>query len=327
MSSLPARRRASSDLAEASQGVPALISAAGQAAGERFIEYFTANIRNKNTRAAYHRCVSNFFDWCELRKLAALSSIKPVHVAAFVEELGKTHSPPSVKQHLAAVRMLFDFLVVGQVMATNPAHSVRGPKHVVTKGKTVVLSPEEARQLLDSIDVTHVVGLRDRAVIATMLYTFGRVEATMRMNIEDYYPSGKPWWVRLREKGGKAHEMPAHHRLEEYMDAYLAMAGVDGDKKTPLFRTAAGKTKKLTANRMTRNDAWRMIRRRASDAGIKTAAGCHSFRATGITNYLENGGTLEKAQQMAAHSSARTTKLYDRRDDQVSLDEIERIAI
>lgn len=326
MAHLPARPRVTTELVEPSQGVPALISGAGQAAGERFIEYFTANIRNKNTRAAYHRCVSNFFDWCQLRKLAALGSIKPVHVAAFVEELGNTYSAPSVKQHLAAVRMLFDFLVVGQVMATNPAHSVRGPKHVVMKGKTVVLSAAEARQLLDSINVTHVVGLRDRAVIATMLYTFGRVEATMRMNVEDYYPNGKRWWVRLSEKGGKAHEMPAHHSLEEYMDAYLAVAGVD-KKKTPLFRTAAGKTKKLTANRMTRNDAWRMIRRRATDAEIKTAAGCHSFRATGITNYLENGGTLEKAQQMAAHSSARTTKLYDRRDDQVSLDEIERIAI
>lgn len=121
--------------------------------------------------------------------------------------------------------------------------------------------------------------------------------------------------------------MPCHHKLEEYVDAYVEAAGIAGDRKGPLFRTAAGKTGRLTGNPLTRRDAYRMVRRRQRDAGIATDIGCHTFRATAITNYLTNGGSLEKAQQLANHESARTTKLYDRRDDKVSLDEVERITI
>ncbi len=132
--------------------------------------------------------------------------------------------------------------------------------------------------------------------------------------------------MRLHEKGGKRHEVPCHHRLEEFLDAYLAEAG-GAAKRLPLFRTASGRRGTLTEARLARADVYRMVKRRASDAGLSTAIGCHTFRATGITNYLVNGGTLEKAQQLANHESARTTKLYDRRDDRLSLDEVERITI
>jgi site-specific recombinase XerD len=306
--------------------VPALIVNSGQEAAERYFEFFTTNIRNPNTRAAYHRATLAFFEWCQTKRLT-LPTIKPTHVAAYIEGLGQLQSKSTVKQALAAVRMLFDWLIVGQIVPLNPAHAVRGPKHIIQKGKTPILSQDEARELLSAIDTSHVVGLRDRALIATMLYSFARVDAAVHMNVEDYFPQGKRWWLRLHEKGGKFHQMPAHHRLEEFIDSYVEAAGLAAEKKTPLFRTAATRTKKLTQNRMTRKDAWRMVRRRVKDARIKTEIGCHSFRATGITNYLENGGTLEKAQQMAAHSSAKTTKLYDRRNDQVTLDEVERISI
>ena len=309
-----------------SAGVPAVVLAAGKKAGLRFLEFFTANIRNPNTRRAYHRACLDFFRWCESGGLA-LDRIGPVHVAAYIECLGKDLSRPSVKQSLAAIRMLFDWLVVGQVVPVNPAHSVRGPKHVVRKGKTPVLSAEEARQLLDAIDTSSVVGLRDRALIGLMVFTFARVGAATGMDVEDWYFQGRRWWVRLHEKGGKRHEMPAHHNLEEYMAAYLDAAGIASEKGTPLFRTAKGKTQHLTERRITQPEVYLMIRRRAAGAGIKTLIGCHTFRATGITTYLTNGGKLEVAQQMAAHESARTTGLYDRRGDEISLDEVERIVI
>jgi site-specific recombinase XerC len=241
--------------------------------------------------------------------------------------LQATHSKPTAKQHLAAVRMLFDWLVVGQVLATNPAHAVRGPKHVVKRGKTPVLTAKQARELLDSIDVSTLVGLRDRALIAVMTYALARVGAVVSMRVEDYYPQSKRWWVRLHEKGGKRHEMPAHHNLEAYLDAYLDAAGIREDKKTPLFRSAAGRTGALTTIAMNRVDAWRMVQRRAAELGMKGRIGCHTFRATGITAYLEGGGTLENAQAMAAHESPRTTKLYDRTGDEITLDEVERITI
>jgi integrase/recombinase XerD len=204
--------------------------------------------------------------------------------------------------------------------------SVRGPKHVVKTGKTPVLVRDEMRDLIKSIDISNVVGLRDRALIGLMVYSFARVGAAVTMRVEDYFPKSKRWWVRLHEKGGKHHEMPAHHCLEEYLDAYVEAAKIADDKKWPLFRTANRRTKKLTDRAMTTADAWAMVQRRAKDAGLETAVSCHSFRATGITNYLENGGTLEKAQQMAAHESAKTTKLYDRTNDAITLDEVERIA-
>jgi site-specific recombinase XerC len=169
-----------------------------------------------------------------------------------------TAAKPTVKQHLAAIRTLFDWLIIGQVLAVNPAHAVRGPKHVVRRGMT---------------------------------------------------------------------PMPAHHKLEHFIDEYLAAAGIREDAKTPLFRSAIGKTGVLTDKPMNRVDAYHMIRRRTAEAGLKGKLGCHVFRATGITASLEAGGTLENAQAMAAHESPRTTKLYDRTGDEITLDEVERIAI
>jgi site-specific recombinase XerD len=305
--------------------IPGQIVAGGERATRRFVEFFTANIRNRNTRAAYMRAVSDFFQWCEESGLRELIALQPVHVAAYVEQLGKTHSAPSVKQHLAAVRMLFDWLVVGQVVASNPASVVRGPKHVVKRGKTPVLVPEEARALFESIPTDTLVGLRDRALLAVLIYSFARISAALSMRVEDYFPQGKRWWLRLHEKGGKYHEMPAHHTLEEYLDGYIRTAGIGEDKKGALFRSAIRRTGQLSDRPLARANAFHMVQRRAKAAGVETQIGCHTFRATGITIYLSNGGVLEKAQMMAAHESPRTTKLYDRTSDAVSLDEVERV--
>jgi len=310
----------------ASSQVPALISASGPKATRRYFEFFTANIRNRNTREAYHRALSDFFAWLADRNVS-LIDIEPVIVAAYVEYLGTIYSKPTVKQHLAAIRMCMDWLVVGQVIPMNPAASVRGPKYVIKRGKTPVLTAEEARQLLDSIDISTAIGLRDRALIATMLFTFARVSAVVGMKVDDYYQIGKRSWIRLQEKGGKDHTVPAHHSAEEYLDAYLKASGHVGDKLAPLFLTAIGRTGMLTDKPISRHDALRMVKRRALAAGLSAKIGCHTFRATGITAFLANGGTIENAQAIAAHESPRTTKLYDRTCDEITLDEVERIRI
>lgn len=311
------------------RGAPALpkLFAPDQDAARRFIEFFTANIRNPNTRRAYARAAAEFAAWCEEAEIQELQDIEPVHVAAYIETLQKRLAAPSVKQHLAAIRMLFDWLVVGQVIATNPASPVRGPKHSVKKGKTAVLSAAEARTLLDSISIASHVGLRDRALIALMVYTFARVGAALQMRVEDVYVQKRRTWVRLHEKGGKRHEMPCHHNLEAYLHAYVDGAGLSRDHKALLFPTADWRSGTLSQRPMTQADAYRMVQRRAAKAGLLTKIGNHSFRATGITEYLRNGGRREVAQQMANHESARTTGLYDRRDDEVSLDEVEKIVI
>jgi integrase/recombinase XerD len=211
----------------------------------------------------------------------------------------------------------------------------------VRRGKTPVLTEDQARRLLASIKVVRkvalgdgaeaeepwLVGLRDRELMAVMTYTFVRLGAVVAMRVEDYLPGRQALVVRLHEKSGKRHEMPAHHKLEQFLDEYLAAAGIRENGKTPLFRSALGETGVLTDKPMNRVDAYRMVRRRTADAGFRVKLGCHVFRATGITAYLEAGGTLENAQAMAAHECSRTTKLYDRTGDEITLDEVERIGI
>ena len=308
-------------------GVPALVAAAGERAQTRFWEFFAANIRNTHTRRAYAQATREFLAWCERAGVASIADVKPLHVAAYIEQLGRERSAPTVKQRLAAIRHLFDWLVTGQVMPVNPASSVRGPSHSVKRGKTPVLDPSEARALLDAIDVTTPVGLRDRALIGLMVYSFARIGAALAMKVEDVYVQNRRLWVRLHEKGGKRHEMPCHHNLEAYLHAYIDGCGLASDPKGPLFRTIGRGTDELTTTPLPQANAYAMIRRRAAAAGIETKIGNHTFRATGITAYLKNGGTLEKAAVMANHASTRTTQLYDRRRDDVSLDEVERILI
>ena len=313
-------------LSRPSSSLPSIFTVRSDA-GKRLRDFFTSYIRNPNTRRAYMEAVRQFSSFCAETGIADLAQVQPVHVAAFVEAQLRLHSKPTVKQRLAALRMLFDWMVVGQVIPTNPAHAVRGPKHTQRRGKTPVLQADEARTLLDAIDTTSLPGLRDRALIGLMVYTFARVGAAIGMKVEDFYVQGRRGWARLHEKGGKEHEMPTHHNLDHYLEEYIRVAGIGDDRKGPLFRTTRGRSGELTGNAMLQPDVWRMIRKRALAAGIKTEIGCHTFRATGITAYLRNGGRLEVAQQMAAHESSRTTGLYDRRSDEVSLDEVERIGI
>lgn len=309
-------------------GLPPAIQFLGEKASFRFIEFFVSNIRNKNTRAAYARAVWRFFQrYPDL----ALKDITSMYIAAHIELLETEGlSAPTVKQHLAAIRMLFDFLVVGQIMPQNPAHSVRGPKHSVKKGKTPILYAEELKQLFESIDPSTDSGKRDRAIMGLLFYTFARIGAVVALNREDVFVQNKRLWIRLQEKGGKVHEMPCHHTLEEYLHDYLDNSQITEfeDPKTPLFSSIAkGRKGYFTGRRLLRQEAYSMVRRRLKQANISTKAGNHMFRASGITVYLENGGQVEYAQAMAGHESPRTTKLYDRRDDSVSLDEVEKISI
>ncbi len=307
--------------------LPPLVANSGDRAQTRFLEFFAAQIRNPHTRRAYARAAAEFLAWCQGAGVTSLPQVQPMHVAAWIEQQGQEVSAPSVKQRLAAIRHLFDWLGTGHIVDVNPAASVRGPRHLVRTGKTPVLEPAEARRLLDSIDTSTPAGLRDKALIGLMLYSFARVGAALAMRVEDVYTQNRRLWVRLHEKGGKHHVMPCHHALEEILHAYLKGASLENDPKGPLFRTLGRGTGELTGTSLPQQNAHAMIRRRVAAVGIKTRIGNHSFRATGITAYLKNGGTLEKAAAMANHASTRTTQLYDCRCDEMSLDEVERILI
>ena len=308
--------------------LPRLIVDAGPVAVGRFLEFFAARIANRRTRAAYGRAVGQFLAWWEARGLV-IEAVSPLHVAAYI----RTHpgSAPTVKQHLAAIRMLGDWLVVSQLLPVNPAAAVRGPKHVVTKGATPVLSPAEARRLLAAIDTGTLAGLRDRALVSVMLYSFARVSAVIGMRRQDYFRQECQGWLRLHEKGGTRHDVPAHYRAAEALDDYLARAGLDA-ATAALFQSVDPAGRRQTGRALSRRLVLAMIKRRAAAADLPPSTCCHTFRATGITAYLSrarraHGGTLEHAQRIAAHASPKTTKLYDRTADTITVDEIERIVI
>jgi site-specific recombinase XerD len=288
-------------------------------AGEWFFGFFTAHIRNRKTRRAFYKAACRFSDWCAEKGVLELSGVKPPHVAAYIEMLGLPEpdgaglSKPSVKQHLAALRMLCDWLVVGHGLDHNPAHAVRGPKYSQRKGKTTVRDREEARALIAAIDTGSLTGLRDRAFIGVMIYTFARVGAVVQLNVGDYFSQGRRGWLRFHEKCGKEAEAPCVPKLETYL--------VEG----PLFRTTGRSTG--TPHRMTQQDGYRLIARHAKHAGIHTKISNHSLRGTGLTDYLKSGGSLAKAREMANHADMRTTQLYDRSADVASLDEYGKVGI
>ena len=316
--------------------VPALIAAAGEKASEHFLEFFAATIRNKNTRAAYMQAVGQFCRWCGDHELQ-LHTIRPLHVSAYIESLPLT--APSVKQHLAALRGLFNWLVIRQVVPDNPALFVKGPKFSRQVGITPILEAPEMRALLNSIAVMREVknaekhgggvrveadvkGLRDRAIIAIMAYSFARVSAVLRLKRGDYSLQGKRARLRLSEKGGKEKLVWLHHEAEEFLDGYLEAAGIKENAEW-LFQTL-DKNHRLTGLPLSRRDMLRIVKGRCAAAGLPETICNHTFRGTGITVFLQNGGSLEAAQDMANHTDPRTTKLYDRRKDLATLNEIER---
>jgi site-specific recombinase XerD len=317
--------------------IPAQIGSAGAAAAERFVEFFIVTIRNPNTRKAYLRAATRFFDWCDQMGIMELEALRPLHVATYIEALGQSHERATVKLHLAALRRLLDWMVAGGFLPINPATSVKGPALSMKRGKTAVLTAAEVRTLLDSISLIRMgtsgqvepeaAGLRDRALIALMTFTFARIGAALALKVGDVERRSHRLWVRLLEKGGKVHDVPCHHTLDAYLSDYLTITGLQESPGKPLFPTIDRASKRLSDRPLADANARVMINRRARAAGITAHISNHTFRASGITAYLENGGVLEKAAAMAAHASTRTTQLYDRRDDRLTLDEFERIHI
>jgi site-specific recombinase XerD len=329
--------------------VPEAVAVLGQGAATYLLEFFLCQIRNRNTREAYERACLQFFAWMAKLGVNDCRGVEPLHVAAWVEAMqSEGYEAPTVMQRLAAIRMLFDWLVSGGIVGRNAAAGVKGPKHKVHRGKTPVLEGSEAAQLLDAIPTTNLAGLRDRAIIGLMTYSFARVGAVVGMSVGDVFHQQKRLWVRLHEKGGHVHEMPCNQTLEKYLADYLEKSGLKGKRSSPLFpsfmswrarkESEQGKAEcqngrqrqdkyRLTGRPLHRLEALAMVKRRAKAAGLNTAVVNHTFRCTGITNYLKNGGDLERARLMANHASIKTTQLYDRRSECMTVDDVERICL
>ncbi len=319
--------------------LPLLIERTGGAARFAWDEFFYAEHHNPHTQQAYKRAVRRFLAWVEGQG-GELVGITPGMVGQYLVGLGG--SAAKRNQHLSALRGFFDRLVQRHVVILNPASSVSGVKEQVIEGKTPEITLEQARTLLGSIKVAKTVkndqgeeieiplavGLRDRAILATLAYTVCRAGAVAKLRLGDFQDDGTQYVLRFLEKVGKSREIPVRHDLEGHILAYLDAAGIGAEAKDrPLFRSTEGKTKRLTGNPLTTKDVCRMVKRRLKDAGLPVRLSPHSFRVTGITDLLTQGVPLDDVQYFAGHSSPRTTKLYDRRQKKVTRNIVERISI
>lgn len=317
---VPSRRRS-----ESTAAVPALISASGAAARFAYDEFFFGRLRNPHTRRAYQRAVDRFLEWCADRGLE-LHEVTPRDVGVYLDQQG--HAATTNKLLLSALRHFFDDLVNRHVLILNPAATVRGARCSTVEGRTPEIPPDQARRLLANIDTGRVVGLRDRAIIAVLIYTAARVGAVARLRRGDFYDAGNQHLLHFREKGGKSREIPVRHDLEQMLFEFLVAAGLqDAADAAPLFPTTVRRTGALTRRPMTAGDMGRMVKRRMRDAGLSARLSPHSFRVTTITDLLTQGVPLEDVQYLAGHSDPRTTRLYDRRQRQVTRNIVERISI
>jgi integrase/recombinase XerD len=304
---------------------PKMVMAAGKAGRFAFEEFFKGRIRNPHTRAAYLRSVRQFLCWCE-PYAAELKDITPGMIGDYLDE--RKLAVPSKKVHLAGIRTFFDVLVQRHVIVLNPAHSVRSERYSVMEGRTPEISVAEAKTLLASITLESIIDYRDRALIAVLIYTAARAGAVAKLRLQDLIDDGRRCSLRFAEKGGKARTIPVREDLEKYLLEYLSVAGLkDESKDSPLFRTAGGRKLSLTATAVNGVDICRMVKRRLKAAGLPTTASPHSFRACVATDLLSQNVGLEDVQYLLGHSDSRVTKLYDRRQKQVTRNIVEKISV
>jgi integrase/recombinase XerD len=305
---------------------PKMVMSAGDAGRFAWDEFFKGKIRNPHTRAAYLRAVRQFLCWCE-PYTAELKDITPGMIGDYLDQL-KNLAVPSKKVHLAGIRTFFDVLVQRHVIVLNPAHSVRTERYSVMEGRTPEISVGEAKTLLASIKLESVIDHRDRALIAVLIYTAARAGAVAKLRLQDLIDDGRRCSLRFAEKGGKARTIPVREDLEKYLLEYLSVAGLkDESKDSPLFRTAGGRKPGLSVTTMNGVDICRMVKRRLKAAGLSTAASPHSFRACVATDLLSQNVALEDVQYLLGHSDSRVTKLYDRRQKQVTRNIVEKISV
>lgn len=310
---------------EAGPSLPELVERAGGAARFAWEEFFYAEHHNRHTQRAYQRAVRRFLAWAEGQGVE-LAAITPGMVGQYL--VGMDGSPAKRNQHLAALRGFFDRLVNRHVCILNPAASVKGVKEQVIEGKTPEITIEQARTLIRSVDTGHVVGLRDRAILATLAFTACRAGAVAKLRLGDFQHDGTQYVLRFQEKGGKSREIPVRHDLEEFILAYVEAAGIAGEaKNSPLFRASNGRSRTLAAKPLGTERICELVKRRLKDAGLPSRLSPHSFRVTAITSLLEQGVPMEDVQYLAGHAEPRTTTLYDRRKKRVTRNVVERIPI
>jgi len=311
-------------LIESTDLLPATSESNRDKTAETFLELLGARVRNPNTRSAYRVAWRAFLTFCSERQLE-LEAVKAYHVGAWLDR--HTGSRSTQRQHLAAVRLLFDHLIMRGVVEYNPAARAKPPRLVRETSHTPVFEEAEIVTFLESINVNSVKDIRDKAIFCVLLYSWCRVSALIKLTVADYYERAGQRWLRFQEKRGKEHEVPVHSKAKEAIDLWLEVSCLTSSPSVPLFPAFGKNRETIELKHLDRRSILKLVEKRASASGITKRVCCHSFRATGITEYMNSGGIIEIAQQIAGHKSSSTTRIYDRSRDRLTIQEIERVQI
>jgi site-specific recombinase XerD len=293
---------------------------------EEFEDTIASELRNPNTLSAYLYAWRNFVDWCgrQEQKLDPLK-VRAAHVGAWIaQHKGK---PRTQRQHLSAVRRLFDVYVLKGLIETNPAARVKAAKFSVRRAGTTSLDPDEARRFFAQLKSYSLLQQRNMALVRVFFHHAPRVSAVVKLRVADYFLKGKQRWLRLGEKHGKVHELPVHPKAQQAIEVWLANSGLSDQSDWPLFPAFLRDRETSICHPISRRSLYKLLRRFARKAEIDKKIGCHSFRATAITFFRENGGSLEDAAKIANHERVDTTKLYDHTSDKALAGHILRVDI
>lgn len=302
---------------------PMVLVRSGQRAVQLYNDYLHLSIKSDDSRKTYRSALTLFMRWCDEQNLEELVDVEPRHVRGYLDHRTKAlQRTASARVHYAAIKALCQYLVECGFLASNPAASVRYAFVNESKGKTPVISPTDVRALLLSIpdDIqseehpAKQTDLRDRALICLMAYTFVRIGGALSANVGHYRYDNGEMWLDMIEKGAKAHSLPITGAPKAFLDTYIRDCGLS-DPRAPLFQSA-NRNGELNGNRYDRGNSRRMIAARAKALGIAGRTKNHTFRATGITHFLEGGGRIDDAQDIANHADSSTTRRYDRRSNQ-----------
>ena len=305
--------------------LPAVVERGGVAACTAWHDFFSGKLPNDNTRAAYTYALKRFLTWCDVLE-RDLPQIRPGDVGDYFRQ--HTGCTSTKKQHLAALRRFFNLLVERHICLLNPAAVTELERLTVVEGKTPQITPAQISQLLHSIALDKVTGLRDRAIIAVLSFTGARAGAVAKLRCQDLYHADNQWMLHFDEKGGKSREIPVRHDLQMVLFRYIETAGLtQAAKKSALFRTAVRRENRLTQQGMSANDVCRMIKRHLKRAGLPENLSAHSFRVAVATDLFDQGVDTKDVQHLLGHSDPRTTRLYDRTERKVTRNLVERIRI
>ena len=312
----------------ATELIPSSAESKRQKTRKTLLNIIEGRIQNPNTRRAYKNAWKKFFEFCSEYKLA-LDRLEPFHLGMFLRRhLGGVATQ---RQHLSAIRLLFDELLEQGVVELNPAARTKPPRLQRESSHTPVFEAAEIKAFLGAIKLECLRDVRDKALFCVLAYSWARVSAVAALNVEDYFERKGTRWLRFQEKRGKIHEVPVHSEAREAVDRWIAASGLG--PSAPLFPAFAPDKQTFAKDKETnelrhldRGGIFWLLQARAKASGLEKKVCVHSFRATGITEYLNAGGSIHIAKRIAGHSQLSTTQIYDHSGDGGMIAAIEKVS-